>query len=48
MEPWNSVGGKVEQWNSGGDQWNSDGGAVWWNSETVLVKKCGGTGEQCW
>ena len=48
MEPWNSVGGKVEQWNSGGEQWNSDGGAVWWNSETVLVKKCGGTGEQFW
>ena len=20
------------------EQWNSDGGTVWWNSETVLVK----------
>ena len=53
MEPWNSDGGKVEQSNSdsgtvGVEQWNSDGGTVWWNSETVLVKKCGGTGEQCW
>ena len=48
MEPWNSVGGKVEQWNSdsGTVGWNN--GTVWWNSETVLVKKCGGTGEQCW
>ena len=57
MEPWNSVGGKVEQWNSdsGTVGWNNGtvmveqcGGTVWWNSETVLVKKCGGTGEQCW
>ena len=45
--------GTVEQcwWKSrtvGVEQWNSDGGTVWWNSETVLIKKCGGTGEQCW
>ena len=50
----------VEQWNSvGGTAWlNSDGGAVLWNSgtvmeeqcwrnsETVILDQCGGTLEQ--
>ena len=42
------------------EQWNSDGGTVWWNSgtlmveqcdetvKTVMVEKCGGTFEQSW
>ena len=37
------------------EQWNSDGGSVWWNSVveewnsgTVMVEQCGGTLEQCW
>ena len=29
----------VEQWNSVVEQWNSDGGTVWWNSGTVLVEQ---------
>ena len=28
------------------EQWNSDGGIVWWNSGTVMVEQCGGTVEQ--
>ena len=28
------------------EQWNSDGGTVWWNSGTVMVEQCGGTVEQ--
>ena len=28
------------------DQWNSDGGTVWWNSGTVIMEQCGGTIEQ--
>ena len=28
------------------EQWNSDGGTVWWNSGTVVVEQCGGT--VCW
>ena len=23
----------VEEWNSVAEQWNSDGGTVWWNTE---------------
>ena len=42
------------------EQWNSDGGTVWWNSvtlmveqcdetvKTVMVEKCGGTFEKSW
>ena len=42
------------------EQWNSDGGTVWWNSgtlmveecnetvKTVMVEQCGGTFEQSW
>ena len=42
------------------EQWNSDGGTVWWNSgtlmveecnekvKTVLVEQCGGKVEQSW
>ena len=32
----------VEQcwWNSVVEQWNSDGGTVWWNNETVMVEQC--------
>ena len=30
------------------EQWNSDGGTVWWNSGTVMVEQCGGTVEQSW
>ena len=33
-------------WNSVVEQWNSDGGTVWWNSGTVIVEQCGGTAEQ--
>ena len=28
------------------EQWNSDGGTVWWNSGTLMVELCGGTVEQ--
>ena len=28
------------------EQWNSDGGNVWWNSGQVIVEQCGGTVEQ--
>ena len=43
----------VEQWNSdGGTQWCNGGNVMveqcWWNIETVIVKPCGGTLEQCW
>ena len=24
------------------EQWNSDGGTVWWNSGAVMVEQCGG------
>ena len=41
MEPWNSVGGKVEQW-------NSDSGTMGGNNGTVMVEQCGGTVKQCW
>ena len=27
----------VEEWNSVVEQWNSDGGTVWWNSGTVCA-----------
>ena len=30
------------------EQWNSDGGTMWWKSGIVLVEQCGGTVEQCW
>ena len=39
----------VKQWNSVTvivEQWKSDGGAVWWDSEAVIVEQCGGTVEQ--
>ena len=26
-----------------GEEWNSEGGTVWWNSGTVMVGQCGGT-----
>ena len=29
------------------EQWDSNGGTVWWNSGT-LVEQCGGTVEQSW
>ena len=29
------------------EQWNSDGGTVWWNSGRVVVEQCGGTVKQC-
>ena len=29
------------------EQWNSDGGTVWWNSGIVMVEQRGGTVEQC-
>ena len=32
----------VEEWNSVVEQWNSDGGTVWWNTGTVIVEQCGG------
>ena len=28
------------------EQWNSDGGTVWWNSGIVMVEQCGGTVKQ--
>ena len=42
VQQWNSVGGIVEQclFNSGTvEQWNSDSGAGWWISGTVLVEQ---------
>ena len=33
----------VEERNSVVQQWNSDGGTVWWNTGTVIVEQCGGT-----
>ena len=30
------------------EQWNSDGGTLWWNSGTLMVEQCGGTVEQSW
>ena len=43
---WKSDSGKVRR-NSktvfleqSGEQWNSAGSTVWWNSETVLVEQC--------
>ena len=50
VEQWNNHGGNVmvEQswWNTshGGtlwvEQWNIDGGTVWWNSGTLMVEQC--------
>ena len=33
----------VEQCGGRVEQWNSDGGTVWWNTGTVIVEQCGGT-----
>ena len=30
------------------EQWNIEGGTLWWNSRTVMVEQCGGTVEQSW
>ena len=30
------------------EQWNIDGGTVWWNSRIVMVEQWGGTVEQSW
>ena len=37
----------VEQSGATMEQWNSDGGKVWWYSITVMVEQCGGTVEHC-
>ena len=29
-----------------GEQWNSHGGTVWWNSGTLMVEKCNEIVEQ--
>ena len=36
--------GTVEQswWNIVVEQWNIDGGTVWWNSRAVMVEQCSG------
>ena len=40
--------GRVEQswWNIVVEQWNIDGGTVWWNSRAVMVEQCCGKVEQ--
>ena len=35
----------MEQWNSVVEHWNSDGGTVWSNSETAMLKRLDGTVE---
>ena len=42
--------GTVEQswWNIVVEQWNIDGGTVWWNSGKDMVEQCSGKVEQSW
>ena len=30
------------------EQWNIDGGILWWNSGMVMEEQCGGKVEQSW
>ena len=33
--------GEQPRWNRKVEKWNSQGGTVWWNSETLMVEQCG-------
>ena len=37
----------VEQCGATMEQWNSDGGKMWWNSIKVMMEQCGGSVENC-